>query len=147
MGNYILWDDVVGRYPKAETKGDSGELQESYIEGTEAFMDAILAKQYTVPVTGSPPLLKDIAIDLAYAKMAVNKDKGVPTIKEDAMKRLKMIMDGDVKLIDENGDEVSVTGEAVWSTTKDYESTHSMLGAEFDRTDPDLIEDLANERN
>lgn len=146
MGDYTTWEGVVGRYPKVASVGDSQELQDSYIEGVEAIMNAYLAKQFTVPIAGSPALLQDIAIDLTYAKVMVHKDKAAKDIWDRAMELLQGILMNDVLLVDGDGDTISTLGQAVWSTTEDYHDTFSMLGID-DRVDEDLLEDLASERS
>jgi phage gp36-like protein len=146
MGNYANWDDVVGRYPKVASVGDSAELQESYIAGVEAVMNSHLAKQFTVPIADEPALLKDVCIDLTYAKIMVHKDKAAQDIYDKAMEILKNLADGMLLLLDANGDTISTLGLAAWSTTKDYHDTFTMLGID-DRIDEDLLEDLASERS
>ena len=147
MGNYADWGDVVGRYPKAATKVDSEEMQESYTAGVEAIVNGFLADRYTVPVADKPPLLTDITVDLVYAKIAVNQDKGIPAIKKAAMDLLMKIHDGTIPLINASDEEVASEPGVSWSTEQDYESTHSHLGPDWDRVDPDRLEDLANDRS
>jgi len=146
MGNYADWEDVAGRYQKISTVVDSQELQASYLAGVEAIMNSYLAKQFTIPVSDKPPLLTDIAIDLAYAKIMVHKDQSAQKIWDRAMAILKNILAGDVLLIDTDGSTIPTLGSVAWSTTKDYHDSFSMLGID-DRIDPDLIDDLASERD
>jgi phage gp36-like protein len=146
MGNYANWDDVTARYPKAATKVDADEMQESYIAGAEAIMNGYLAKQFTTPVTGEPPLLEDICVDLTYCKIAFNQDKGVPKLKEAAMQLLKDICAGAILLTDADGAEVTSVGQAAWSSDEDYHRTHSDLGPDQDFVDPDRLNDLVSER-
>ena len=146
MGNYANWDDVTARYPKVETKVDAEEMQDSYIAGVEGIMDSFLAKQFTTPVTGEPPLLEDICVDLTYCKIAFNQDKGVPKLKESAMGLLKMLSTGEILLIDSAGAAVSSNGQAVRSSEEDYHRTHSDLGPMEDFVDPDRLDDLVSER-
>jgi len=147
MGNYANWDDVTARYPKVATKVDAEEMQDSYISGAEGIMNAYLAKQFTTPVTGEPPLLEDICVDLTYCKIAFNQDKGVPKLKESAMSLLKDICSGAILLTDADGVIVASEGQVVWSSEQNYNPTHSDLGPDQDFVDPDRLDDLASDRS
>ena len=147
MGNYANWDDVVNRYPKDNKVADAPEMSDSYITGVEASMDSYLGKVFTVPLTGEPPLLKDICIDLVHCKIAFNREKGIPDLKKAAIDLLMKIVNSEILLLDSSGTAISTTGQAVWSTTEDYDDAFSMLGTPEDLVDPDLLEDLANDRS
>ena len=147
MGNYVNWDDVVGRYPKTSNVSDSDEMTDSFITGIEAFMDGYLAKVFDVPVSGEPPLLKEIATDLVYSKIALHKDKAVPELRERTIQTLKDIIDGTMLLVDSAGDTITQVGQAVWINTDGYHSAFSMLGTPEDFVDPDQLSDLVNERS
>ena len=147
MGNYADWGDVVARYPKASTKVDAEEMQDSYIAGVEGIMNSYLSKQYTTPIAGKPPLLEDIAVDLTYCKIAFNQDKGVPELKKDTMQLLKDIMSGELSLTDSDGELVTMLGGAVWSSEETYLPTHTDMGPLDDRIDPNRLDDLASERS
>jgi phage gp36-like protein len=147
MGDYADWSDVTARYPKSATKVDAEEMQDSYISGAEGVMNAYLAKQFTTPLSGKPPLLEDICVDLTYCKLAFNQDKGVPKLREAAMELLKDIADGKILLTDATGAVVSSVGAAAWSSDEDYHRTHSDLGPMEDLVDPDRLDDQVSERS
>ena len=147
MGNYCDWADVVAQYPQASKGADAPEMGDSFITGVEAVMDSFLTKVFTTPVTDSPPLLKTICIDLVYAKIAFNKDKGVTKLREETIGMLKALVEGTVLLLDSSGTVIDSAGPAVWSTTQDYFDSFSMLGGDRDLVDPDLLEDLVDDRS
>ena len=146
MGNYCDWGDVVARYPQASKGVDAPEMGTSFITGVEAVMDSFLVKVFTTPVTGSPPLLKTICIDLVYAKIIFNKDKASNKLREESVAMLKAIVEGDALLVDSDGEVIAALGGVVWSTTENFFDAFSMLGADQDLIDPDLREDLIDER-
>ena len=146
MGSYVNWDDVTGRYPKVVNVADADEMGDSFIIGVEAFMNGYLAKVFTVPVTGSPPLLQEIALDLVYCKIALHKDKGVDALRERTLDTLKMLIEGTIILVDSNGTSVDQVGNAVWISSNGYHSAFSMLGTPEDLKDQDELDDLVNER-
>jgi len=147
MGDYADWDDVAARYPKVSTKVDAIEMQDSYIAGAEGIMNAYLAKQFTTPITGEPPLLEDICVDLTYCKIAFNQDKGIPVLKSSAMQLLKDIVAGEILLTDAAGAVVAAAGGVAWSSEGTYNKTHSDLGPLDDLVDPDRLTDLASDRS
>jgi len=146
MGTYADWKDVIDRYSKLSSAADSIEMGDGYITGAEAFINAMLSGPYTVPVSDNPPLLKDICVDLVFAKMMIGKDKSVKEVRTQALQMLKDLASGTMDLIDENGSAVSTVGQAIWSTSEDYHSTFSELGPDGDLIDPELLEDLYDER-
>ena len=147
MGNYANWDNVTDRYPKAGSFVGSVEMQDSYIAGAEAIINAYISKRFDVPISGEPPLLQDLTVDLTYCKLAFNKDKGVPKLKESVLDMLKMIMSGELLLLDSDGEQVTDYGQATWSSEGDYNMTHSELGPLDDLIDPDRLDDLADDRS
>ena len=138
---------MTARYPKVSTKVDAEEMQDSYIAGAEGIMNSFLARQFTTTVSGKPPLLEDICVDLTYSKIAFNQDKGVPELKKAAMDLLKSIADGSILLTDSAGAVVTALGSASWSSNTGYKSTHSDLGPPDDLVDPDRLADLISERS
>jgi len=147
MGSYADYADVTGRYPTMGKQMDDTEMQESFIAGIEAYMNGYLAKLFTVPVAGKPPLLTDIAIDLAYCRANFRKEKGIDKLQADALARLNTVMNFEVLLMDSDNVYIESVGAAVWSTEMNYESTFSMLGPLDDRIDLDRLEDLRDDRN
>ena len=150
MSDYINWGDVAARYPVAAKKAGADEMAESYIEGAEALMNSYLTKKYTIPVPSSGGvslLLKDVAIDLTYAKMALHNDKAAVKVRDNAMAILKNIVEGTIGLIDGDGNLIPETGDAVWSSTQNYHESFGHLPVEDQLVDPDLVEDEYNARN
>lgn len=114
MGRYTDWSNVTGRYGSAATKGDSNDLGNYYVQGAEAELDAALAKRYTLPFTPTPPLLTDLATDMAYYRMIwMDKERG-PLLKEFIDSRLKGLIDGTLILTNSAGTTLGGTDTA-WS--------------------------------
>ena len=113
MGSYIDWADVAGRYPTVETRGGSSEIEPSFIEGAEAEINAYLATAYSVPFSSPiPPLIKDLAIDLTYCKMAVGKMEDREKICTRVTDLLEKLRDGKITLTTSGGsvDQLSLSG-------------------------------------
>jgi phage gp36-like protein len=121
MGAYIDWGDVAGRYPKIETRGGSSEIDPSFIEGAEAEINAYLASTYSLPFTAPiPPLIRDLAIDLTYCKMAVGKLEDREKICERVTSLLEKLRDGDITLTTSGAavDQLNLSG--LWSSESGY---------------------------
>lgn len=128
--SYIKWDDLVSRYPVAgRNNQDANEVTSSFIVGAEAYINARLAKAYTVPFSPAPQLVKDLAIDLTYVKMSVGKVEDRTIIKEHIVKTLDDLVNGDMVLVTDSGTTLAATGDGVWSELGSYTST-------FDVDDP-----------
>ena len=127
---YIEWDDVVARYPATGRQNqDASEVTSSFIVGAEAYINARLAKSYTIPFTPVPQLIKDLAIDLTYVKMAVGKVDDREVIKEHIIDTLNSLVDGDMVLVTDSGTTLAEVDNGVWSELGSYTSR-------FDVDDP-----------
>src|SRR4051812_47074036 len=73
MGFYISWDELAARYSKIAEDYDS-ESAATFIEGAEGELDARIAIRYTVPVTPTPGIIRDLAIDMSYYRMTWQQD-------------------------------------------------------------------------
>jgi len=99
MGSYADWGDVAGRYPTIEARGGSTEIEESFIQGAEAEINAYLATAYSLPFPAPiPPLIRDLTIDLTYCKMAVGKMEDREKICNRVTSLLEKLRDGDITL-------------------------------------------------
>jgi len=124
---YIEWDDLVSRYPVAgRNNQDANEVTSSFIVGAEAFINARLAKSYTVPFSPVPQLVKDLVIDLTYVKMSVGKIEDRETIKEHIVKTLDDLVNGDMLLVTDSGTTLAAIDNGVWSELGSYTSTFNV---------------------
>lgn len=121
MSVYIDWSDVANRYADAaKIAGGSEAMKSNWINGAEAEIDARLALRYTVPFSPVPVLIKDIAADLAYWRMVMNREKPPMQLIASVNSRLGGLADGTLVLTISG----TLTGytDQMWSTTKDFPS-------------------------
>lgn len=94
MGRYISWNDVAGRYQDIARIAGAEGVGSYWLNAAEAEVDARLALRYTTPFTPTAPeLVKDLCIDVCYAKMTI-RQKGTEIIREDIERRFAMLIDG-----------------------------------------------------
>lgn len=97
MGRYIDWSLLVGRYPDAAKMGGAEAVHSAWLYGVEAEIDARLGARYTVPFSPAPDLVKDLCVDLLYARMTARQD-GSEVIYERVMDTLKAMVAGTITL-------------------------------------------------
>jgi len=119
MGILIKWDDVVNRYNKyADVVGAD---EDNFIPYAENYVHMGLASHFTIPFSNNNVTAKDLAIDVAMAKVLMFKDEE----KANAMlghvnSVMGMIRDGTFSMITSSGALISRTGEPSYSKTMDY---------------------------
>jgi len=146
---YADWADLIARYPGADKRGGSTEVGAGYLDPAARYVDARLGGIYSVPFTDSIPLIGDMVVDVAYARLAVN-DKASGRIMSSVHSMFAEIRNGDLILITSSGDTVERTSEiggVAAITNSGYLPTFTELGPDEDRLDPDLIEDLRSDRD
>jgi len=156
--NYGTVDGVLELYSalKSVTTLTSVNI-ESFINRAEADVHASIAGRYTVPVAGSPPLLKDITETLATARILrrffsqqkENASEWVEGWLTDARDRLTALAAGSLYLVTSAG--VTLIGDretlTPWSSTEKYVPTWAAaLGAEDAVIDPDRVQDERDNR-
>ena len=152
MGNYITYDELIVRYPLIKTWSDKESHVESYmIYYAERMVDAMLAPAYSVPFSAGHATVKDLSLDVCKYKALMDQDA------EKAAEIYDVIRDRVDRLI--SGQEVIVTGSGtiapsggateIWSNTKDYHPTHSMLDDDnyYTQIDSSMLDAMESERS
>lgn len=134
MPNYGTVAGVFELYPRVgSVSAVTSATVFSYITRAEARVDAIVGQRYTVPVPGSPPLLKEAAETLTlglltrrfFSQEQENKSEWVEGFFTDATAILNALAAGSMTLVSSAGAVIASTrpGQSVWSSTKDYHPT------------------------
>jgi hypothetical protein len=101
MGRYILWNDVVGRYPEIAKGANAlqAQVSSSFIAGAEAYVDARLTPITATPfnVNSVPDLVKDLCIDLTYVKIA-RRTKESKRVEDALDKTFEALINGTMQL-------------------------------------------------
>lgn len=127
-----------------------------YVADAESIVNAMLARTYTVPVTGSPPVLVAISTDLSiyralrrvFSGERMKDSQWVKSFK-DAMDMLGEIARGEIPLVTASGALIESRSDyaQVYSSTQNYVPTFSELDMVFSEVDPGKIDDLLAERD
>ena len=142
MGRYIDWADVVGRYAiTAKMAGETG-TGSYWLEHAEGEVDARLAPYNTVPFTAPAPMVvKDLAIDLTYFKMAIGTDHAKEVWKY-LEARFKAIADGTLVITNSAG---PLSTDQAWSSNS-YHTAFGPDAPEDWRISSQWIDDTRSER-
>jgi phage gp36-like protein len=74
MGRYITWDLMANRYPDAAKVTGAENVSSAWLYGVEAEVDARLSPRYTVPFSTVPDIVRDLCVDLLYARMMARQE-------------------------------------------------------------------------
>lgn len=158
MPDYTTVERVLDILPAVGslTSITSGHLA-TFIEDAEADINAMIANQYAVPVSGTPPLLRSIATDLACYRVLSRrvftqerlKDSVWPDRYKEADERLQKIAEGKIALVNSSGTLIATSAARaeVWSDTMDYHPTFHEGPDTSHIVDEDKLDDIAEERD
>ena len=121
MGRYIEWDDVVNRYKRFGDIADSDEADAGFILYAEAYVDGALAPAYTIPFSLNNETVRDLCIDVAFAKTQLFKDhEKAELIMTHVGSYVSALISGQMVMVVGSGVAITPTGEPVYSQTMDY---------------------------
>lgn len=151
MPSYGTTGGVYELYPKIGSLSTiTTAVIESYIGRAEAWANGQLANRYTIPVSGSPPILKEIVETRAtylilrrfFSQEKENTSEWVESWKEDAENMLDPYVTGSATLVGSDGTRLApslVTG-IPWSSTDAYKPTFDVREQIAQRVDPDRVQ-------
>lgn len=153
MPNYGTVSGVLTLYPRVgSVSAVTSAVTTTFLDHAEANIHGRIAGRYTVPVSGSPPLLKYTSETLALAMLLrrffsqelENKSEWVSGMFEDVKQILDGIAAGSITIVD-SSNVVIPSGRSssqVWSNTKDYAPTMNLLDPIQQEIDPDRLDDI-----
>lgn len=105
----------------------------AFITDAEALVNAKLARTFTVPVSGTPPLLAAVATDVALYRMVTRRlvvgektnRSEWPNRYKEAMDILDALVAGNMQLVTSSGDTIAQMNDAdtAWSNTQNLTPT------------------------
>jgi phage gp36-like protein len=151
MGRYISYNEVLTRYPLTGTWSEKeSHVNSQLIYYAENELDSMLAPSYSTPFSAAHPTVVDLSLDLCKYKILLDQDaEKAESIYNIIEKRVEKLLSGEMQIITGSGSiEPTAPGAEIWSNTKDYEPTHTMLDEDsyYTRVDSSLQSDLENER-
>jgi phage gp36-like protein len=151
--SYVNYDELIARYPLVKKWDDRKSIVNSdVIHYASRQLDALLGTHFTVPFTPAHPTVKDLTLDLCKYRVLLDQDQEKAAALYSIVKdQIDMLKAGEMSIVTDSGDELaqSAVSRGVWSNTKDYHPTHTMLGDESAYTivDSSMLSDLENERS
>lgn len=107
---------------------------EQHIRRADGLINGKCARRYSVPFTTTPPFIRTIAEDITcyytyrsfFTQDNQNYSEYLEELKEEALKSLDEIMNGDLDLVDTEGSSIpereTQAVEQISSSTEDYQS-------------------------
>ena len=149
--SYASFEQVILRYPIIKTWSvDSSDVKSDLLDFADIEIDSALAPEYSTPFSDTPPIVRDLSIDMAYLKLLIRQDieKGL-AFQEYLYGRIEKLKSGKSGIITDSGTIIDKNnaGMGVWSTTGDYNPAESMLDADnpytaIDSSYIDYLEDI-----
>ena len=132
--SYASFEQVILRYPIIKTWSvDSSDVKSDLLDFADIEIDSALTPEYSTPFSDTPPIVRDLSIDMAYLKLLIRQDieKGL-AFQEYLYGRIEKLKSGKSGIITDSGTIIDKNnaGMGVWSTTGDYNPTESMLDAD-----------------
>ena len=144
MPKYIEWDDVAQRYPVI-AEGNASDVLSGTMVYAEAMIESLLSKGFTIPFSSNNITVKDLCIDMTYARYWMTKKP------EDASRMMghiysycAQLVNGELSMMTDSGDLVNTDGSglgAVYNPTKDYHPVFGMGDAEGSHVDSGQLYD------
>lgn len=143
----MIWDDLLIRYPKVSQVGDAKDVNSAFIAFAENEINGLLADFFTVPFSSNNMTAKDLAVELAYARLGVVKISDADKIREMVYKRINRIIEGKERMVLDDGTVLGSVGDAIYSSDSNYHHTFGVGHIEDMFVDSSQIYDEDQERN
>jgi len=157
MGDFTNPTEIRKLYKKIDQSGLVDNDIDFFIRIAENIVKAKLAVKYTLPFTTVPLMVKTIAQELALIKIldrfftseTTSKNDWRTIRKEDLDALLEKIMSGEIPLLDANDAIISTRTDnaGIESDTEIYTPIFDNLNAVEQFVDPDLVDDLREEKD
>jgi len=151
MGRYIDYNELLIRYPLVKTWSDQPSHVDSYlIYYAENRVDMLMAPAYTTPFSAGHPTVKDLSFEMCLYMITLEKDpEKAKSIYDIITDQVDKLLSGEAQVITGSGTLApDAPGAAIWSNTKDYLPTHTMLDDDspYTHVDSSQLYNLENER-
>ena len=128
----IDWSDVNRRYPETSKIADATQADSSWVPFAVSELNARLASGFAVPFSDNNMTAKDLAIDLAFAKVYRYKDyEKADAVLKYVSAQIDQLLSGKMHMITTSGDVLPTFGDLVYSTTGAYHPVHGMGPVEY----------------
>lgn len=147
---YSNGDLLKKAYRRLDTAGLTPDELEYLVEEADSLIDAKISRRYQVPVSPTPPLLRNISTRLAIYYFTFRQDQGgseevqrwIQTTYEQQLALLDQIADGTMSLVDSAGAAIGIQAAMLpHSDTKDATATFGIEDETLQVVDPDRLDD------
>lgn len=156
--SYSSYGNLIGIYNKLKDSGLSPQEVEGHIADADSVIDMRLSAKYSVPfatgVSSLPPMVKYLSKNLALLEIlsrpSIKAGGDVPGWLQERRDRLEGIFlgleNGSYTLTTSAGNELSAKSSSlIWSDKEDYHPVFTLLDAEQQQIDTDLIDELEDD--
>ena len=155
---YTTVDRMLDAFPRiGEVSAITSAQLCTYAADAEALVNAHVSQAYTVPVSGTPPLLATLATDLAvYRTLALRiftsermNESVWPDRYKESSALLEKIAEGKIPLVNTSGSIIAESGGnkgEIWSSTSGYLPTFAEIDWRDQLVDPDKVNDELADR-
>ena len=157
MGYYTNAVDVRKLYKKIDTSGITDNDIDFYIMTAESEINGIIATKYTIPVSPTPDLLKNLSAELTITKIldryftaeTHSRNDWRDVRKKEVVDILNKIADGKILMVNSAGTVVTQRDDLteLYSSTEDYTPTFGHGHYADEEIDEDGIDDEEDERD
>ena len=128
-GRYVDWNDIVSRFTDFADFGGAIKVASHYVAYSEAQIDSALGVKYTTPFSNNNLTIRDLTIDLAYARAIRGRSEEYKEIRADITSRIWALLNGQAVMVTTSGDVIRppYAGGPAWSNTMDYHPVFGML--------------------
>lgn len=151
MGRYITYDELIIRYPLINTWSEKESHVNSFIiHYAENEVDQLLAPAYSTPFSAGHATVKDLSFDVCKYKVLMDQDVDKSEkLWSIIIEKIDRLLSGEAQIITDSGALAPTQpGAEIWSNTKDYTPTHSMLDEDnaYTHIDSTMLSDMESER-
>lgn len=150
MGRYCEYTDVVARYRKVSDVNSISSIESNFIVYAEAELDQRLSGAFTTPFSSNNITIKDLSIDLTYAKVIRFDDpEKAALIDKHVSTSIQALLDGNSQMITSSGDSLAIesTADIPWSNTMSYHSAFGMVNDVYFKVSSNQIYDELEARD
>jgi len=147
MGRYIKWDDVVSRYKRYGDVVCAEESEEDFIVYAESYVESGLGKSFLLPLESSNVTVRDLCIDVAFAKVLRFKDSEKAGMMFSAVDSyISSLVKGDKVLLSTDGSVIHKVSGLAYSSDMEFSPVFGLGEIENFGVDPDRLSEEESKR-
>lgn len=148
--SYSTRKELKTLFPKLDEFNMDAAGVTAFISRADNMINGKLAERYTVPFSGTPPIINDVSKNLSmfyilqrhYTQQIPNQSDWVTSWKNEAFETLDGLADGSISLTNSSGAiiEQRTDRQQLLSTTKNWKPVFDMRDEVCQHIDPDRLD-------